>query len=54
MYQPVPGGIDCDEDVAIDGKNLEQVTKFKYLSSTVSTNNQHDSELRGYHLHLED
>ena len=45
LYQPVPGLHDDGLPIYIDNEELASVQKFKYLGSTVMSNNKMDEEL---------
>ena len=45
VYQPVPGSQDTGDPILLNGEDLAQVTKFRYLGSTVSNNNSLEIEL---------
>ena len=46
MYQPVPGSNCEGEIIKINNQDLNIVSQFKYLGSTVANNNKMDDELR--------
>ena len=46
MYQPIPGSNSEGEIIKINNQNLNKVSQFKYLGSTISNNNKLDDELR--------
>ena len=46
MYQPPPlGSHDIGQDLPKEGQVLTQVNKYKYLDSTVASNNRLDAKL---------
>ena len=45
VYQPTPGSQDTGDPILIQDEELNEVTKFKYLGSTISNNNKLDAEL---------
>lgn len=46
MYQPTPNDLEGGEDIQIEGTNLNKVTSFRYLGSTITNNNKLDLELQ--------
>ena len=46
LYQPVPGSNSVSQNIQINNQNLNKVSHFKYLGSTVSNPNKLDGELK--------
>lgn len=45
MYQPLPGSTETGQPINIEDQELCNVSKFKYLGSTVMNNNKMDEEI---------
>ena len=45
LYQPTPGVHDTGQSIYINNEELASVNKFKYLGSTVMSNNKMDEEI---------